>query len=198
MPPKKKVVAGSSFRPGTFGKIPGTVGKTGLFPKQIVKRAVRQAARAGDPTVISALRETSGPAFDNALRALTGKKHGAITAADRARFRKIRGRVKKKVRAGAAAGEERPTAGEYAEADTATTSYLRAQGKAYALGRAGAAGYRAGATAKPRKEKEEEEGKGKKRRKKKGMLKTKKGGPKFSVTKKGVVRPSGRPKRRTY
>lgn len=107
----------------------------------------------------------------------------------KAQTRKRRG----KGAAGTAGGglDEPLAQSPYAENDLSTTSYLRTQGKAYAAGREGMAGSRAGATsageeAKPRT----------KTRKKKGLLKTRgqrqKSGvkPAFHINKQGKVVPN--------
>lgn len=124
-----------------------------------------------------------------------GKK---VTAAERARIQKQKTRqqaARKRLRGGGqeplADSTENPI---YAEADISATGMLRAQGKAYALGRSSNASSRRGETGGGgEEEKGTGGGKNKRRRRKRGKLKTPGKGPKFSV-KNGKVKTRGRPK----
>jgi hypothetical protein len=95
-----------------------------------------------------------------------------MTAAERANGRGGKGKPKGKPRGhkpkSGGVGDG-PTADEkkavgYAEADTTTTSMLRAQGKAYAAGRSGASGSRRGQDSAPVEESQAEEAGGKRKR----------------------------------
>lgn len=107
---------------------------------------------------------------------------------------KGKGTGRNKPRGGTAAGEETPTSRSrvYAEADTAATSLIRAQGKAYAAARERISGTALGATG-GGEEIEGTAGTTKRPRRRRGMLKKKGRGPNFSV-RQGKVRKTGRPK----